>query len=896
VIRRTRLLRPRLPSDAVPRPALIERLDAGLRGPLTLLATPPGYGKTTLLSEWAARCLLPVAWLSVDEHGDDLPSFVAYVVAAIQTVAPGIGEQTLRSLDLADPPSPHEVAAMLTDELLDLVDEIALVLDDYHQISDLAVHRFVGALVDVPPSGFHVVLATRADPPLPLSRLRMRGQLTELRAPELRFSADETKAFFEQSAGLAVDATALAAIEQRAEGWAAGLRLAALSLRDCAPPTTVLDAFEGRQLRGVMDFLVDDLLAAQPEDLRRLLLSTSIVERVCAGLAGALLDEGITDAAAALDRVAWSNLFLLPLDEDPDWYRYHALFRLALRDRLGAAIGREELAALHARASAWLAEHGLIDEAIRHAKAAGDEEGAALIVERAFHTALYGGGLSVADSWVRLLAPEVLERRPALILARSWSAYLRGRSALHGRLIEEAAASLAAHAETLAAPARAALQGELALGRSIRLLDDGDAAGAAEAARRALRLLPASDRLNVSLASTQEAMADFMDGRGDAAVSRLTRAIAEHEGPPDVVHLRRLAALMRIQAYMGNLHESARVAGDLLRLASDAGASWMLTWAHEHLGAVAYESNDLDAALVHFGAVVADPEHTHAGALRDATFGLACTQRALGLHREAWVTLDRLQEYHRQAANLEQAALVRALQLHLAPEGADAMELTPSAGVRRDSSWRTLLGSPDVIRVQLLLNLATAESLAAAETLLRDLLEYARFSHFTAREIELSALAAVLAQIRGRDDEAAAALEHAIDLAAGGGFVRTFLDRGPLLAAVLRTLRRRSRHGPAIDRLLAAFAAEASPRAEHGGLETAPATRPSHAVDALTEREQEILAKLAARLSYKEIADALVISPFTVKAHASNIYGKLGASGRREAIATARSLGLIAPA
>ncbi|MGH2600281.1 MAG: LuxR C-terminal-related transcriptional regulator, partial [Dehalococcoidia bacterium] len=817
------------------------------------------------------------------------------LVAAIQTVARDIGRETLGSFNLPEIPSPRVIAAALDNELLDLTEEIALVLDDYHLVTDPSVHEFVAALLDHPPPGFHLVLATRADPPLPLARLRMHGQLTELRAEHLRFTAEETAAFFGQPARRPLDAATVALIEARAEGWAAGLRLAALSLQEGAALDGLLAAFEGRRLLGLMDFLADELLAAQPKDVQRFLLTTSIVERICAPLAATLLDDGASEETAAvmLDQITRANLFLSPLEEDAHWYRYHALFRNALLERLAVRAGRRTLDALHARASAWFVDNGLIDEAIYHAKAGDDGDAAAVIVERQIHPALDRDDVPALESWLRQLPPETLEQRPALILGRLWVAYLRGRWALHGRLLLDARASLDANAPSLDAATIAGLEGEVELARSMRLLEEGDSAGAGEAAQRALTLLPSTQRYVVSLALSQQAYVDLIEGRGDAATQRLQSFLGSYDRPVDLMFVRILASLMRLHAFMGNLEESRQAAADLYRLASERGFWSHMSWVNYQLGAIDYELNDLDAAMAHFSAVTTDPHHAHTTPLRESAFGLARVQRARGLEAEARLTLDRLQQFLQQTANMEQLALVRALQSHLSSEPLEVIEAPIRAPDRtpRRVSMGAMMGDPDVLRVQSLLHLATTQAHNESEALLGDLLESARTSHFVAGEIELLALQSVLAQSRGQSEDAADTLEHALDLAAPGGFVRAFLDRGPPLATTLRTLRPRSRHGAYVDRLLAAFATEPATLGRSTGPQPALSVE---AVDTLTDREIEILEQLAARLSYKEIAVALVISPFTVKAHASNIYGKLGASGRRDAIVRARARGLIA--
>lgn len=789
-LRHTRLLRPRVLPDTIIRTRLFDRLDDGLGRPLTLLASPPGFGKTTLLSSWAAQCRVPVAWL------------------------------------------------------------------------------------------------------------RVHGQLTELRAANLRFTADETAAFFERSTKIPLDSDMIARIEQRAEGWPAGLRLAALTLEDGAQSESVLAALEGRRLRGLMEFLTEEVLASQPDDIRRVLLRTSIVEQICAPLAATLIGEGTSEesAEANLSRIAGANLFLSEMDDHSRWYRYHSLFRDALQHRLLTDLGTDRIAELNRTASRWFAANGMVQQAVFHARVAGDDGAAARIVEQNIHVALNHDDVPALELWLSLIPHDVQAVRPALILGRSWAAYQRGNWALHGRLLDDARTSLTAHASSLPVATVAALEGEFEAARSMRLLDAGDGTGAAEAAHRALKQLPPEHRYVISLAYHQQAFAELMLGRHHAAVQHLRTFLDGYDRPPDVVWVRTLLALMRVHARSGNLEDSRQAADHVLRLATEYGFLAFRSWADYQLGAIAYESNELDLARRHFSAVVDDPHRAHSTPLRDAAFGLALIHRSSGRSGEAWRTLDQLQEFFRWTGSIEQATLARALQSRFTPNGSDdTLTVLNSLGLGRwPAGLVGMLGDPSVVRIEALLTQATAASLAEAESLLESHLREARALHVLRAEIELLALQSVLVQSRGQFDRAVTILESALAPAERAGFVRPFVDRGPVLRPILRAISPRARSASYAKRLLEAFDAEAIGFPGHGEGMVRHSVAPDEALVALTDREVQILEMLASRLTYKEIATALTISPFTVKGHVSNIYAKFNASGRRDALAKARSSGLLA--
>ena len=420
----TKLRPPGPRPDFLPRPRLAERLDEATRRGLVLVCAPAGYGKTSLLASWARQCEQPVAWLSLDASDNDPARFWRHAVAALDAVCPGIGE---RVGPLLGPPVPQSFEGLVTALINELAarsgpSDVPLVLDDYHLVGSQPVHASLGFLLDHLPPGLHPVLASRADPPLALARLRARGQLTELRDAELRFTAGEAAAFLRETAGADLPDAAVAALTARTEGWAAGLQLAALSIRGQPDVDRFVAAFTGSH-RFVLDYLTEEVLEHQPEQLRAFLLETSVLQRLSGPLCDAVTAQ--TGSQALLEQVERAGLFLLPLDEVRGWWRYHQLFADLLRARLEQQPHRA--AQLHRNAAAWYAAHGLADDGIGHAVSAGEMTWAARLIEEHFDERFYlHGEVSTVRRWLDLLPPELAGSRPRLLLARARLALLDG--------------------------------------------------------------------------------------------------------------------------------------------------------------------------------------------------------------------------------------------------------------------------------------------------------------------------------------------------------------------------------------------------------------------------------------------------------------------------------------
>ena len=416
----TKLYIPPPQPRVVLRPRLIERLNEGLHRKLTLISAPAGFGKTTLLSEWvASSCSRPAAWLSLDEGDNDPTRFLAYLVAALQTIAPNIGEGVLGALQSPQPPPTESILTALLNEVTTIPDDLVLVLDDYHVIDARAVDDALDFLLEHLPPRMHLVIATREDPNLPLARLRARGQLTELRAADLRFTPSEAAEFLDQVMGLNLSAEEIAALETRTEGWIAGLQLAALSMRGREDVPGFIKTFTGSH-HFVLDYLVEEVLQQQPESVQTFLLRTSILDRLCGPLCDAVLLDLSASGQETLEYLEHANLFLVPLDNERRWYRYHHLFAELLRQRLHQSAAsstgdeRESVAELHIRASVWCEDNGLEVEAFQHAAAADDVERAARLVEGGGMPLHFRGAVAPVLSWLESLPTTELDAMPSL--------------------------------------------------------------------------------------------------------------------------------------------------------------------------------------------------------------------------------------------------------------------------------------------------------------------------------------------------------------------------------------------------------------------------------------------------------------------------------------------------
>ena len=904
----TKLNPPPLRQASVTRPRLLARLAAGLRGRLTLIAAPAGFGKSTLLAQALAERRAAggggVGWVALDVGDNDPARFWSYVCAALERAGPGLGAPAMALLR-ADPTATAAATAELLNALAAAPSDVALVLDDYHTIGAPAVHEGVGFLLEHAPPQLHLMIASRVDPPLPLARLRARGELAEVRAADLRFTAEEALRFLGETMGLDLDAEAAAALEARTEGWAAGLQLAALSLQGQSDVRGFIAGFSGSH-RHVVDYLAEEVLHRQPEHLRIFLLQTSVLDRLSGPLCDAVL--GLAHGQAGddsysqltLDRLERENLFLIPLDGERRWFRYHHLFADLLRLRL-----RHEhpalVAELHRRAAAWFEQHGAPAEAVEHALAAGDTDLLArLLVAHGAQLAARGESQTL-QRWLDALPEERLLASPRLCL-------LHAQLVLNHRRVNEVERYLNAAERALdesGGPEDAGLRGEVLTQRAHVAIERGAMAEALGLAREAATLLPPAAQWALSSNGLVLGYALMVLGQASEAVAVYAENVALCRSAGNAVSgIFSANEIIKLRLLQGRLGDARAAAEEALAWVAAEGwqqlppASALHIW----LGNVLIEQGDLAAAGEELATAL---RLSQVGITTARAYTFLARLRLLeGDRRAGRAALSAVEELCRDWAPGGERVFFDAYVARLRLLEGDAAAALRWAAAR--PPWDPA-APPSYFREIELLTMARVAILAGEGDLdgvlamLEALREQARAAGRGATVIETFALEALAHARRQAPAAARERLDAALTLAAPEGFVGLFADLGAPLAGLLargaEAEAQDERAGTHLRRILAAF---------RGGTAPAPATEPASATapppaherpdpgqEALTEREREVLRLFAAGMTSAEIARHFVVSVNTVKTQLKSIYSKLNTHSRAELVARARALKLI---
>ena len=798
-----------------PRPRLDALIQRGVERKLLLVIAPAGYGKTTAVLSWVQQQVQPIAWLSLNAAPDDLISFVAYVVAAIERVAPDACTDSEVLVHGGQAPAAVLLAALVND-LAELSERVVLVLDDYNSVATGATHAFIAALIDALPPTIRLVMTCRASPPLPLARWRGRSELAEIRAADLLSDESETPALLSAMMGAPLSPAVVDAIQSRTEGWVTGLRLAALSLQR-SDPAWLLATFEQASSVNIRDYLLDEVLHRQPEPVQRFLLTTSILDRFCAPLCAALVEGEPVNAEAErasrvmLDNVTSAGLFVTLLDEVGEWRRYHPLFAELLRLRLYHLHGAGRVAELHCAAGRWFAGQGLVDDAVRHLLAGGDIAAAAEVVAEQFQPVMNREDWPQLDRWLALLPEPAVMNHPVLLLARAWCDQFHFALASVPPLL----ARLDALLPSLDPATAAVLAGRAAPLRAFLLMLRSDPTAALVQTAISLKEAPNEDRYIRSMAVYFHALMLHMVGRGEEAEAWLLDLLRAARGRVDAFTVRLQFALCSNYRVGGELIKLRATASRMLADAQTAQLPLGEGWARVFLGHVTYETNDLAEAEKHYTAGVRMMYVAHAAAVRECLFGLTLTQMAQRRFDDASTTVARLREFR---AGLDPEIDSLAARLALA-QGDHTAALRWANSFRPGAlqpflQWQEI---PAVTAARILAVTGQDEGLRRALDLIEPVAAWAERSHCTWRSIECAALRAVALEGLGRTQAADEALRTALLLGEATGYRRTLLDIGARLQdLLLRQMRRRST-AAAARLLLRALADEAVPKAPPAG-------------------------------------------------------------------------------
>ncbi len=860
------------------------RLDEALRRRLTLISAPAGFGKTTLISEWLearadASPPRAAAWLTLEDGDGDPTRFLTYVAAALGTIVPDVGQNTLSMLQGPQPPPTETLLAALLNEASNIPYDVILVLDDYHLVDAREVDQIVTYLIEHMPPLMHLIIATREDPPLPLARLRAHNQLVELRMADLRFTPDEAATFLQRETNLDLSADDVAAIEARTEGWIAGLQLAAISMRGQQDPEEFVASFTGSH-RFVLDYLIEEVLAQQTQRIHTFLLRTSILDRLCGSLCDAV--TGQSGGQQTLEYLDRANLFLIPLDTERRWYRYHPLFADLLRQSLiqscafcadDETISVEEL---HHRASVWYGANGQDVVAFGHAVAAGDIDRAARLVEGGGTPLQYQGATSQVLNWLASLPTSTLDARPAL-----WVNYASTLT-IAGQMRDDVEQKLVAAESALAgaAPGEGTdnLVGRIAAIRAMLAIPQNQADVVVAQSRLALAHLDPDNLLARTTASWTLGYGYQLQGDRAAArqVYEETLPVSRASGNLTIT-LGTTIALGQIQEEEGELHEAERTWRHVLELTGDPPLPFACA-AYLGLARLTYEWNDLSAAEAYVKQSLAlGRQLPNIDTPAECLVLLARVRLARGDTSGALRELSDAEAFAREHGFTYHLSKIAATRIRVYLEQGD---LAAASRLAKDY---------DLILSKARLCLARDDD-GAALGLLLPLRSRAEATESEQERLKVMILLAVALFGSGDMDRALQVLKDALLAGEAEGFVRSFLDEGRPMARLLSMAQVRGIAPAYTRRLLDAMELPA----ETGvGTPGTPGGSQQPLVEPLSERELEVLQLVANGLTNRQIAERLFIALSTVKGHNQRIYGKLQVSRRTEAIARARDLGLI---
>jgi LuxR family maltose regulon positive regulatory protein len=890
---RTKLQRPPVPADHVPRQRLLEMLSHHRDLPLILLSAPAGYGKTTLISSWLQACDCPSAWLSLDKEDNDLRVFLTYFVSAVRAMFPDALQETGDLLNAHVLPPLSVLTASLANDLDMIEQDFILAMDDFHLVEDRSVHALLSDLLRHPPTRMHLVVVGRRDPFLPVSSLRARRQVKEIRAREMRFNSSETMQYLQKTLKERVEEGTAEELSEKTEGWITGLRLAAVSMRHRGDVGSLLLGMEGNH-QYVTEYLFNEVLSHQSSGARDLLMNIAVLDRFCAPLCGAVCEPG-QDAMEPWEFIALlkrENLFIASLDTEDRWFRLHSLFRQLLQNQLRRHRSPVEIAALHSRAGKWFEENDLVEDAVRHALAAGDALAAAQVVERNRRAALDADRWQEVGTWLGRLPREIKEERPDLLLGKAWVQFMSAWATGILPIIE--------HVESLLSedPKEPAPLAEVSFFRGLLCYCQGEGARGAELFTKAADLLPEGSFPALRAeAECWTCVALHLDGQKETAVRRLREKVRTRDLQEGIILSRLTFGLCFIHMLDGEwlkaFQEGLQVR-DVCRSNRLASAE---TWGMYVQGNASLQMFDLEAARHHFGQVAEKRHIANRRIAVDAMAGLAIASQFMGEPGEADETMRLAEEYAQRTKDPACLEIVASCRARLALLRGDLVSASRWQRSLSETPGTPLmlffLENPAITECRVLISTGSDAGLKEAVERLEDLRQRSNAWHNTCQTMEILVLQA-LASHRGEGlEEALEVLKRAVAMAMPGGSVRLFVEAGPPVEHLLKSVARDGTYTDFARLLLSAMGdskkgAAREPRAAAGAFVSAQPL-----VEPLTGREIDLLEQLAQRFSNNEIAENLFISTATVKTHLKSIFQKLDVANRREAVARAVELGFL---
>jgi LuxR family maltose regulon positive regulatory protein len=892
-ILKTKLFIPRPRSNLVARPRLTNRLSAGLDGKLTLIAAPAGYGKTTLLSEWIPQSPRCITWLSADQDDNDPTIFWSYLIASFQQIHPEIGASAQSLLQSAEAPLLTSIITSIINDIVVFNEPFATVIDDYHFIGNPHIHESVTYLIEHLPENIHLIITTRIDPYIPLSKLRAQNRLTELRANDLKFTSNEASSFLTRVMGLTLTEAEVTSLELRTEGWIAGLQIAALSMQNHEDVSKFILELSGNH-RHIMAYLADEVLNQRPKGTLEFLLQTSILDH----LSGPLCDA-ITEGSGGqelLENLEHANLFITPLDGEGRWYRYHHLFAEILQARL-QKVFRDRLPDLHRRAVKWLSDHGMIEEAVHHAIAGGDLEEATRLIQLEAGRLLRKGSSTTIGRWLDAIPEESVRAIPELSLARGWTYFFGPR--LNLKSAEEWAQRALQVAKT-SGTLDTGLKGEVAALQAMIAVTRSDIAQSLELSRKALDELPIESPWRTAVTFSL-GTAYYLSGNIISAAPifeeavRLSQPAGEH-----FIQLASASFLGEIRLFQGRISQALDIFKQVLTWADSNIPQKGGVMAHGGIAYILCEQNQLDAALTHIELGARQIQDVGGAWSAFVIYrALARIHQARGNLVSALDVLELAQQIGERtqvSLVIAQAAALK-VRIWLAQgDLAAAYTWAECSGLNPDDSQASHPGWHEIEYLTLARVLNMQGKYTEALTLLDHLLRAAQTDERNGSTIAILITQALVLESQGSKIRAFGQLERALTLAEPEGYIRVFIDEGEPIYCLLKEFRIHHREkirnfaGSAssrlikyVDVLLSAFSQTQTSERAHSDYWSGQ----------ISSRELQVLHLIELGLTNQEIAERLVIAVSTVKSHINSIYNKIGADNRVQALTIAREQGLL---